>query len=177
LKPYLVMLCGKSGSGKDTFFKTIQTFYEQHNKKIVRLSVGDHVKLLATRFGWNGVKDVEGVKLLQKIGEKYNKICTDRTVEDAKIIMSNNKCDFVVTDHRYPYEHIALENVCRQFGWDYYRFKIVREAFTNYPEEDSRSKHKSETQIEEFKVNGILYNIENNPLSMVEKFLIAINRY
>lgn len=170
------MLCGKSGSGKDTFYKQLSELMKSWNKyntcNLVRLSVGDHVKLLATKFGWDGVKDEKGVDLLQKVGEKYNRICTDRAVEDATLFMSlEGVWNYVITDHRYPYEHEMFKFLCKKRNLDYYRIRLIREDFTNYTKGDFRAGHKSENLMNDFEVDATIYNKENEPFQMIKQFI------
>ena len=55
-------LIGLAGSGKDTAAKALKELYFQ------RVAFADQVKNIAFDFGWNGLKDKRGRKLLQDLG-------------------------------------------------------------------------------------------------------------
>ncbi|CAB4136033.1 hypothetical protein UFOVP298_9 [uncultured Caudovirales phage] len=55
-------LIGLAGSGKDTAAKALKELYFQ------RVAFADRVKDIAFDFGWNGLKDERGRKLLQDLG-------------------------------------------------------------------------------------------------------------
>ena len=55
-------LIGLAGSGKDTAADALRNMYFQ------RVAFADQVKNLAFDFGWNGLKDERGRKLLQDLG-------------------------------------------------------------------------------------------------------------
>lgn len=65
----VILISGKSGSGKDTFAKFLQTYLEQNNQRILVIHFADMVKEYAKLYyKWNGEKDINGRQLLQQMG-------------------------------------------------------------------------------------------------------------
>ncbi len=65
----VILISGKSGSGKDTFANMLKILLEQMGKKVLITHFADPVKWIARDyFNWNGVKDISGRSLLQKLG-------------------------------------------------------------------------------------------------------------
>lgn len=66
MKKKVIMLSGKSSSGKDEFFKMAN---EKFKSQYERLAFADSLKMIAKNlFNWNGEKDGQGRDLLIKIG-------------------------------------------------------------------------------------------------------------
>lgn len=65
----IIMISGKSQSGKDTIANIITQTLQKKDYNILTIHFADLVKFYATRyFNWNGNKDENGRALLQKIG-------------------------------------------------------------------------------------------------------------
>ena len=63
----IIMISGKSMSGKDEVAKMLQAKLEKERTLIIHFA--DLVKYYATQyFNWNGTKDTDGRNLLQMIG-------------------------------------------------------------------------------------------------------------
>jgi dephospho-CoA kinase len=96
-------LIGLAGSGKDTAAKALIA------KGWRRKAFADHLKILARNFGWNGVKDDRGRKLLQDIGmaaRQYNSNFWIQQAYYGLTTVSNEYLDmrFVWTDVRFENE-------------------------------------------------------------------------
>lgn len=90
-------LIGLAGSGKDTAAKAL---YIKHYN---RVAFADAVKNLAFEFGWNGLKDERGRKLLQDLGmagRAYKESIWIDCVRERRIGLSNH----VFTDVRFQNE-------------------------------------------------------------------------
>ena len=68
----VVMISGKSGSGKDTLANFMREHLEQQGKRVITIHYADCVKFYAKQyFGWTGEKDEEGRSLLQNLGTNW----------------------------------------------------------------------------------------------------------
>jgi len=102
----IVAFCGKAGCGKDA-----AADYLRENFGFTRVAFADELKRIARdEYGWDGIKDDRGRKLLQDIGA-YGR-AYDPDIWIKKMFASGNyqEADFVaVTDCRYPNEVEALQ--------------------------------------------------------------------
>lgn len=65
----VIMISGKSGSGKDTFATFLKDELIALNKRVLVIHFADMVKEYAKLYyGWDGVKDEAGRTLLQQLG-------------------------------------------------------------------------------------------------------------
>ena len=65
----IVMISGKSGSGKDTFANILKEKLVEKQQKVLIIHFADLVKFYAKKYyDWNGNKDKDGRALLQRIG-------------------------------------------------------------------------------------------------------------
>ncbi len=65
----VILISGKSASGKDTFADLLRENLEQKGKRVLTIHFGDPVKMFATKYyNWDGQKDVYGRTLLQTLG-------------------------------------------------------------------------------------------------------------
>lgn len=90
-------LIGLAGSGKDT---AAEALYRKHYN---RVAFADAVKNLAFEFGWNGLKDERGRRLLQDLGmagRAYKESIWIDHVRENRIGLSNH----VFTDVRFQNE-------------------------------------------------------------------------
>ena len=65
----VILISGKSGSGKDTFAKFLREILEERNERVLTIHFADMVKEYARLYyGWDGQKDIGGRQLLQQMG-------------------------------------------------------------------------------------------------------------
>lgn len=71
----ILIISGKSASGKDTAANIMRKNIEAHGLKVITIHYADCVKFYAQQYyGWNGEKDIAGRTLLQELGT--NKVRT-----------------------------------------------------------------------------------------------------
>lgn len=100
----ILMLSGKSGCGKDTFFELSKNLFPSLN--IIRFSFADQVKEIALEIGWDGVKDAKGIDFLQKISfaaREYDDQIWLKKIDKILLPLkeSTNVAILIVTDCRY----------------------------------------------------------------------------
>lgn len=98
----IVAFTGRMGSGKST---AAEHFLRQH-PDFVLMRFAQGVKDLAARLGWNGVKDEEGRRLLQNIGEGARQILGEDVWVNAlwHKWKAAGEPNLVVDDLRHPNE-------------------------------------------------------------------------
>ena len=65
----IIMISGKSGSGKDTFANILKEKLSEKQQKVIIIHFADLVKFYAKKYyEWDGNKDEVGRSLLQQIG-------------------------------------------------------------------------------------------------------------
>ena len=68
----VVMISGKSGSGKDTLANFMNELLIAENKRVIIIHYADCVKFYAKQYmGWDGEKDEYGRSLLQNLGTNW----------------------------------------------------------------------------------------------------------
>lgn len=105
----VIMISGKSASGKDTFAQLLKEEIEKLTSyKVLIIHFGDLVKYFAkTYYNWNGEKDVIGRALLQDIGTEMmrTKFPTYWAEVVSKFITADKKYEIaIIPDWRFKNE-------------------------------------------------------------------------
>lgn len=102
----VIVINGRGGVGKDTLCDFVAKKYSTMN-----ISSIDDIKKIASEFGWDGVKDEKGRKLLSDIKNallSYNPdYCNDRLIDLLK--------DFYVSNHDIMFVHIREPKEIEKF--------------------------------------------------------------
>ena len=115
----IIMVTGKAGSGKDTFYRFAKKYYACTHANIFNIcdfAFADNVKETAYLLGWDGNKDAKGRKLLQDvgaIGRAYNKdIWVNYVLNDIKDESRN--ITPVITDLRFANEYTVIRDKLKE---------------------------------------------------------------
>ena len=112
----IVMVTGKAGSGKDTFFKLAKRYYAYTHVTIRDFAFADKVKEVAYACGWDGNKDDKGRKLLQDvgaIGRAYNKnVWINYILKDIKNL--DRGITPIITDLRFSNEYTVIRDTLKE---------------------------------------------------------------
>jgi energy-coupling factor transporter ATP-binding protein EcfA2 len=106
----IIMISGKAGTGKSTTAKILQGIFSARGKGAVTRSFASNIKRIARdQFGWDGVKDEKGRKLLQDIGAMGRAYDPDiwpkKLIFDLKDELYFQEHDFIlIDDWRFPNE-------------------------------------------------------------------------
>jgi hypothetical protein len=180
MKNKIIMLSGKAGSGKDTFFESIKNdeFFINDCKglKILhpkRISFADSLKRLAKEFGWSGKKDIDGRNFLIVLGqylgdepitEKLKFTDLQRIYETSKYftkdklfwvksIESKLEDLNIITDWRMLKEYYYLKYIK---NYDVTTVRIVREN-----KKISDIDTPTETELDNFDFDYVIHNNES----------------
>lgn len=143
----IILISGSAGSGKDTVGEILRDAYEGDGYKVLITHFADLVKYVAGNFyDWNGVKDIHGRSILQKVGTDIVRKWNEDYWVDFLIDMLSlfgGRYDFVlIPDARFPNEVAKIKE-----KWpDTIHLRVERHNFkTHLTEEQQR--HASETAL------------------------------
>lgn len=144
----VIAISGHAGAGKDTFASMLANAIETWGARVKIVHYADLLKFICkTYFGWNGVKDEYGRKLLQTVGtdvirEKDPDFWVNFVVKMLKLI--GDRWDYVlIPDARFPNEIDGLKAA----GFDAQHWRVVREHYDNGLSEETRT-HPSEISLD-----------------------------
>lgn len=162
----VIMMSGKSGSGKDAVANAFTTKLEARNNKVLTIHFADLVKFYAIiYYKWNGEKDEAGRKLLQTIGTEMMRTYEPDYWGDIVAKFINAAAgDFnvaLIPDWRFVNEY---ERVCH-YNEDVCAIRIERynldgTAYVNPSMTTEQLRHVSETQLDKFAFDYIIENRE-----------------
>ena len=172
----ILMISGKSGSGKDTFANIMRE--KLSNKKCITLHYADLVKYyLKQYYNWDGVKDEKGRTLLQQLGTnkvraKFPNYWAETIAKFLAAIPNDFDCAFI-PDARFPNE---IE-VVKQYNPDALSIRIERydEKGNNYINPaftQEQLNHPSETSLDDYE--DFDYIVSNSDLTELEDSAKAI---
>lgn len=143
----IICISGKAQHGKTTVARYMAHNLEREGKKVLITSYAGLVKYVCkTFFGWNGKKDDEGRKLLQKVGTDIVRAEEPDYWVNFIIDMLwffGDSWDYVILDDcRFPNEITALLAA----GFEVNYIKVIRENFES-PLSEEAQKHKSENAL------------------------------
>ena len=163
----VVCISGKAGHGKDTFAKLLKTALENKYKRVLITHYGDLIKYVCEKFfEWDGMKDEKGRTLLQQIGTERIRFKKPNfwVAFIADILeLFQDEWDFVlIPDARFPNE----VNYLKERGFDVMHVHVERPGHNILTEE--QKKHKSETAMDGFPADLVVYN-DSTPKAFREK--------
>ena len=157
-KPTVILLSGKSGSGKDFVANIMKEKLEQKGNKVLVTHYADLLKyILKTFFDWDGQKDEHGRHLLQYVGtdviRRQNPNYWVDFVKDIIIMFSNNWDYILIPDARFPNEITRM--FCSNF-----RTISIRITRLNYISKltDEQQQHESETALDSYSFDYYMTN-------------------
>ena len=104
----VIMFAGKAGAGKDTAAAIVQEFVSN----AYRYAFAQKVKEIASDcYGWDGVKDEKGRRLLQNIGRTGREYDPKLWIDDCINRISLNSNIALITDLRFRNEMDSIKKV------------------------------------------------------------------
>jgi hypothetical protein len=145
----ILCLSGKAESGKSTAAEFIKCELAKQEYIAIVMSFANKVKYYAEKyFGWNGIKDECGRKLLQDIGMIARKVNPNFWVEeilDFLRVFGSNFDYIIIDDCRFENEI----NIFKDEGYDVTAVRIERPGHENKLTEEQR-KHISENALNDY---------------------------
>ena len=112
----IIMVTGKAGCGKDTFFRTVMKVRPQMYGHVRNYAFADKVKETARMYGWDKVKDDRGRKLLQDVGavgRAYDKnVWVNYILAQLKELPRNRIP--IITDLRFSNEYTVIRDTLKE---------------------------------------------------------------
>ena len=168
----VILISGKAQNGKDSTAFIMRELLEKQQKKVLIIHYADNLKLFAKNyFGWNGIKDENGRKLLQWLGtdvirKNYKDTWVDMIIALLKGIQT--LYDYIIIpDVRFPNE---VDKMCDNF--DCITIRIIRPNFDNGLSDEQKN-HPSETALDDYPIEYELINYGDlkNLLETIKTFL------
>lgn len=157
----IILISGKSGSGKDTFANSIKWKLETEGQRVAITRYASHIKKMMTEiYGWNGIKDEWGRNKLQTLGtdiirEKFGleDFHVSRTCEEIQFT-SDDFDYYLIPDCRFPNE---IEVPIQIFGKDkVFPIQIVRLNYDSGLTKEAQN-HPSETSLDNYNGFKVCY--------------------
>lgn len=109
----IIVIGGKSGSGKNEVAKMVYEFYTYKNKRCVITEFSKYIKLFAKELTeWDGISHNKPRRFLQTFGAKIRKydelFLTKRMIEDINLYESDADV-VIISDARMPIEFIEIK--------------------------------------------------------------------
>ena len=160
----VILISGKSGSGKDQLSDYIKAKLEQRNNRVLTIHFGDPVKFFLQKYyNWNGIKDEHGRYLLQHLGtdtvRKHFPTYWGMLVSKF-IAATHEDWDYVIIpDLRFINE---LNAVCR-YNKDVVTVRINRydenhEPYINPALTEEQAAHISECELDDYAADWFVVN-------------------
>ena len=153
-------ISAKARHGKDTAAAMLAEYLESKGQRVLITHFADLLKYMCkTFFGWNGEKDTAGRTLLQYVGTDV--IGAKRPDYWVRFIVDflrlfENEWDYVIIpDCRYPIEITTMKN-----NFETVLLRVERPNFDNGLT-DEQKKHPSETAMDSYCYDALLYNDSN----------------
>lgn len=143
----IILISGAAGSGKDTVGEILRDAYEGDGYRVLVTHFADLVKYVSTNFcGWNGVKDIAGRSILQKVGTDIVRSWNEDYWVDFLIDMLGlfgGRYDYVlIPDTRFPNEVSKIKE-----KWpDTIHLRVERHNYKTHLTEEQQH-HASETAL------------------------------
>jgi hypothetical protein len=143
-KVNVILFSGKAQAGKTTSANLLKGLIEtNYTLRVEKIALADPIKLTAYDFyGWDGVKDEPGRRLLQEIGDaarNYNEDIFCEKLENSSLSLFPPHF-ILIDDWRYPNE---AEYFKRNFLYEVTTIRIEREQLLT----GEVSKHRSENSL------------------------------
>lgn len=177
-KPTVVLLSGKSESGKDYIANIMKQQLEDKNNKVLITHYADLLKyILKTFFNWNGEKDENGRALLQRVGtnvirEKNPNYWTD-FINDILDFFPNEWDYILIPDTRFPNE---IEEIKKNYNVNTVTVRIDRPNYKSKLTKEQQ-RHASETALDNYRFDYHLFNTGTDKIiKEVEDFICIITK-
>ena len=161
----IVLISGHARSGKDYIAKKLKNYIinEQHKTCLI-VHYADALKdFLRINFNYKDIKDQHERKMLQTVGTDIGRKNYEDTWVDIVIaLIKGVGCEYdyiLIPDARFPNEIQKIENT---FGKDKIKTIRVSRAGEKSDLTDKQKHHQSETALDNWKFDIIVYNSEDD---------------
>lgn len=151
INPKIITISGKAEAGKDTFALMLKKIAQYKGKKVCVLHYADLLKEIAINvYGWDGVKDYAGRRLLQRLGtDIVRKVDENFWADSVKRLIKvlYNEFDlFIIPDARFENE-ILKNDKNFEYSDKAIAINIFRPNYINLLDKEQQS-HQSETALD-----------------------------
>ena len=161
-----MLISGKAGHGKTTFANLLEKELVANERSVLRIAFADYLKYICTKYyGWDGVKNERGRKILQRIGTDVVRARDSNFWADivARLINAlDEEYDYyIIDDVRFPNEiesfplssslHVRLE-----------RYVNEKERYINPLMTEEELTHISEVALDDYAPDIFIVNFNDN---------------
>lgn len=182
----IIMISGKSQSGKDTIAKIIENNLKEKGYNILILHFADLVKFYAKQYyNWNGEKDHDGRALLQMIGttimrSRYPTYWAEIIAKFIDAVEELNHFQIaLIPDWRFLNEYETVYDYAKKLNQEVITIRINRyntdnSQYINPQMNEQQATHISECELDSFVFNWIIENkgtledLKNSISSMID---------
>lgn len=166
----IILISGKSQSGKDAIAKLIHQNLEEKKYSILTIHFADLVKYYATQYWrWNGEKNHEGRALLQLIGttimrSRYPTYWAEIVAKFIDAVDEINQFQAVlIPDWRFINEYETVYDYAKKLNQEVITIRINRynkdgSLYINPQMNEQQASHISECELDNFAFNWIIEN-------------------
>lgn len=160
----IILVSGKSHSGKGTASEKIEQILKNQNKHVIRCSLSTYIRQIAkTDFYWNGIDTLESrifMSEVYRIGTNFYPYHMARRVWERDIQPYANKDTIAIIEsfrEKVNYDYF-VELFKQRIIDDILTIRIIRPKFDDIKDEKQKQ-HVSETDLDNFNFD---YVVENN---------------
>lgn len=158
LNSNIILISGKSRSGKNTASTIIKETYEKKGYKVCELQIAYYLKDYISRFfGWDLSEETKPRELLQTFGTDLIRVklgkemfFINRTIEDIEILSEYFDL-FIINDIRFPLEINSIKEVNENT-------KVINVKRLSDELSSSEKSHITETALNEFSEYDVVIN-------------------
>lgn len=170
MKQNIILISGKAGHGKTTFANLLEKELIAKDRSVLRIAFADYLKYICTKYyGWDGVKNESGRKILQHIGTDVVRARDNNFWADIVSRLVNALDEeydyYIIDDVRFPNEiesfplentlHVRLNRYTVE-GKNYLCRRYVNPLMT----EEERT-HSSETALDDYAPDISITNFDD----------------
>jgi len=159
----IILVSGKSNSGKGVFSQKLENLFKSQNKHVIRCSLSTYIRELAKKdFYWDGIDTLESRKFMAevyRVGTDFYPHHMARRVWERDIEPYANKDTIAI-----------VESFREKVNYDYFNFllqfkyidklttiRVIRPNF-NAINNAELENHVSESDLDDFKFNYVIEN-------------------
>ena len=166
----IIMISGKSQSGKDTFAKILEKDLKEKNYNVLTIHFADLVKFYAKQYyNWNGEKDYDGRALLQLIGttimrSRYPTYWAEIVAKFIDAIEELRHFQIIlIPDWRFINEYETIYDYAKKLNQEVITIRVNRynkdgSLYINPHMNEQQATHISECELDNFAFNWIIEN-------------------
>lgn len=159
----MILVSGKSESGKDVVAEAIMTYLLANGFSAISIALGDLLKFFAIKFyGWDGTDKYTSRDLLFKVSDRIHEVDYDLIVRTISVMVDTIREEYdyvIISDLRFKNEYCYLTE-----KYNCVTIRVEREGYKNSMSEEQRN------NISEVDLDNIDFDYYINKTELSEKY-------